>query len=132
MKKIIICLMMLFTLSVNVMADEVPVTNKVETINENENDLLAAKYDFTINYRRMGCFLGMTLDQLNDFEIFFNSFKESMRFAYYGCSEDSRDSVVKNAVNKNIREMRYILNEDQYKKYLLLINTTLRNRGFEI
>ena len=55
-----------------------------------------------------------------------------MLFAYNECSDASRDSVVKTIVTKNAKEMRYILNEKQYKKYLLLMNTTLRNRGFEL
>jgi hypothetical protein len=74
----------------------------------------------------------MSIDQLDDFELFFDQFKDNMNFAYNECSEASRDSVVKNIVNKNLNEMRHILNEKQYKKYLLLMNTTLRNRGFEL
>jgi hypothetical protein len=55
-----------------------------------------------------------------------------MMFAYYGCNETSRDNFIKNAVDKNVKEMSYILNEKQYKKYLTLLNMTLKNRGFNI
>jgi len=34
-------------------------------------------------------------------------------------------------VKKDIRYMHYILDEKQYKKYLLLLNTTLINRGLK-
>ena len=135
MQKIFFTLMMLFTLSVNVMADDVPVaekTKKIENLHKIALEKQAAKYDFTVNYRRLGGFLDMSVEQLEDFKLFFDQFKDNMLFAYNECSESSRDSVVKNIVNKNVKEMRYILNEKQYKKYLLLMNTTLRNRGFEL
>jgi hypothetical protein len=34
-------------------------------------------------------------------------------------------------VKKDMRYMRYILNDAQYKKYELLLNTTLVNRGLK-
>ena len=134
MKKILFTLMMLFTLSVNVMADDVPVAENAKTI-ENLNKITlekqAAKYDFTVNYRKIGSCLDLSIDKLEDFKLFFDQFKDDMLFAYNECSEASRDNVVRNIVNRNLMEMRYILNKKQYKKYLLLMNTTLRNRGFE-
>ena len=135
MKKILFTLMMLFTLSVSVMADDIPVAENTKTIENSHKIVLetqAAKYDFTINYRRLGCCLEMSIDQLEDFKLFFDQFKDNMLFAYNECSEDSRDGVVKSIVRKNVKEMRCILNDKQYKKYLLLMNTTLRNRGFEL
>ena len=135
MKKILFTLMMLFTLSVSVMADDIPVAENTKTIETSHKIVLetqAAKYDFTVNYRRLGCCLEMSIDQLEDFKLFFDQFKDNMLFAYNECSEDSRDGVVKSIVRKNVKEMRCILNEKQYKKYLLLLNTTLRNRGFEL
>lgn len=117
------------------MTDDVPVAEnkkKIENLNKIALEKQAAKYDFTVNYRRLGCCLDMSLDQLDVFKLFFDKFKDNMLFAYNECSEASRDSVVKNIVNKNVKEMRYILNEKQYKKYLLLMNTTLRNRVFEL
>ena len=135
MKKILFTLMMLFTLSVSVMADDIPVAENTKTIENSHKIVLetqAAKYDFTINYRRLGCCLEMSIDQLEDFKLFIDQFKDNMLFAYNECSEDSRDGVVKSIVRKNVKEMRCILNEKQYKKYILLMNTTLRNRGFEL
>ena len=135
MKKILFTLMMLFTLSVSVMADDVPVTEnakKIENLNQIALEKQAAKYDFTVNYRSIGRFLEMPIDQLDVFKLCFDQFKDDMFFAYNECSEASRDRVVKNILNKNVKEMRYILNKKQYKKYLFIMNTTLRNRGFEL
>ena len=48
--------------------------------------------------------------------------------AHYGTKEE-RDAQVKKAVEKDIKWMNYILTKDQYRKYLILLNTTLNNRG---
>ena len=47
-------------------------------------------------------------------------------------TEESRTLIVRNAVNKNIKNMYYVLNDKQYKKYLMLLNLTLENRGFDM
>ncbi len=44
-------------------------------------------------------------------------------------SEESREAMMKNAITMDLRYMRSILNYKQYKHYLLLLNTTLVNRG---
>ena len=46
-------------------------------------------------------------------------------------NKDEREALVDKAVKKDLRYMRYILDQKQYKKYLLLLNTTLQNRGLK-
>jgi hypothetical protein len=50
--------------------------------------------------------------------------------AAYAKEEDRADMVDK-AVKKDIRYMHYVLDDKQYKKYLLLLNVTLSNRGLK-
>ena len=50
-------------------------------------------------------------------------------FASSTINVDSRKSISKNAVDKNLKYMRMFLNDKQYKKYVMLLNTTLVNRG---
>ena len=69
MKKILFTLMMLFTLSVSVMADDVPVAEnakKIENLHKIALENQAAKYDFKVNYRRLGCFLEMSVRGIQD------------------------------------------------------------------
>ena len=47
--------------------------------------------------------------------------------AQYG--KDERSKMVEKAVNKDLAYMNYILNKDQYRKYVMLLNITLANRG---
>jgi hypothetical protein len=58
--------------------------------------------------------------------------ESDMMFAAVMNTEESRNSIVTNAVKKNIKNMHYVLNDAQYKKYLMLLNLTLEHRGFDI
>lgn len=54
-----------------------------------------------------------------------------MLFAASNSSNESRKAVTKNAVDKNLRYMKMFLSEKQYKKYVMLLNATLTNRGIK-
>ena len=62
-----------------------------------------AAYDMKVNYSKLAEALGLSMDQLESVEDVHKSF----------C----------------IEIMHYILNNSQYSKYLLLLNTTMNNRG---
>ena len=59
-----------------------------------------------------------------------NAFCNDMLLAAYAHA-DERKALVDQAVKKDARYMRYILDEKQYKTYMLLLNTTLVNRGLK-
>jgi hypothetical protein len=44
-------------------------------------------------------------------------------------NKESRKTMMMNAISKDLRYMRIVLDSKQYKKYLLLLNFTLNNRG---
>jgi hypothetical protein len=44
---------------------------------------------------------------------------------------DGRKKMVKNTINFDLKNMKYILNDEQYKKYATVLNVTLANRGIE-
>jgi hypothetical protein len=51
-----------------------------------------------------------------------------MMFAtQYG--KDERNAGVDAAIRKDLGYMNYVLNKDQYKKYVMLLNVTMANRG---
>jgi hypothetical protein len=47
--------------------------------------------------------------------------------AQYG--EADRAAMVKRAIDNDVKWMRYVLNDDQMRKYLVLLNATINNRG---
>jgi hypothetical protein len=49
--------------------------------------------------------------------------------AQYG--KEEREQRVDNAIKRDLAYMNYILNQEQYRKYLTLLNITLHNRGIK-
>jgi hypothetical protein len=49
--------------------------------------------------------------------------------AQYG--KDERTKMVDKAINKDLAYMNYILSRDQYRKYVMLLNVTMLNRGLK-
>ena len=41
-----------------------------------------------------------------------------------------RDSLIKNSIDYEVRNMKMFLSDKQYRKFLRVFNTTLNNRGF--
>ena len=109
-------------MSVHSFAEESTVTKMTET----------ERYELKINHRRLACVLDMSSDQMEMSNDIISELESDMMFAAVMNTEKSRNAVVANAVKKNIKYMHYILNDAQYKKYLMLLNLTLEHRGFDI
>lgn len=121
MKKVIFMLVMLFTMSVSIFAED----NSVTEVEKYE------KYDFNINTRKLAIYLGLSSDQMESVEEINNEFERDMKFAYYENTNEARKRIVKNSVEKNINYMAYVLTHEQYRNYLKVLNVTLVNRGFK-
>ena len=122
MKKYFIMLVMMLTMSVYSFAEESTATKMAET----------ERYELKINHRRLACVLDMSADQMEMSDYIISELERDMMFAAVMNTEESRNSIVANAVKKNIKNMHYVLNGAQYKKYLMLLNLTLEHRGFDI
>ena len=122
MKKYFIMLVMMLTMSVYSFAEESTATKMAET----------ERYELKINHRRLACVLDMSTDQMEMYDDVISELESDMMFAAVMNTEESRSAVVANAVKKNIKYMHYILNDNQYKKYLMLLNLTLEHRGFDV
>jgi hypothetical protein len=122
MKKYFIMLVMMLTMGVYSFAEESTATKMAE----------AERYELKINHRRLACVLDMSEDQIEMSDGIISELENDMMFAFGMSTEESRNAVVANAVKKNIKNMRYALNDNQYKKYLTLLNLTLEHRGFDI
>ena len=88
-------------------------------------------YDMTINMRKLAETLGLTFDQMDAVETIHQTFNAEMLFAAQSDKEQQQELLDK-AVSNDVKWMRYVLNDKQYRKYLLLLNTTLNNRGLKV
>ncbi len=117
MKKIVLTLVAMLTMTM------------ANAENENENTVQVANaYDMTVNMRKLAVALGLTMDQMEAVQDIHHQFCNEMLLASQATG-DERTSLVEKAVKKDVLYMHYVLEEKQYKKYLMLLNTTLYNRG---
>ena len=118
MKKIVLMLVAMMTLT---MAN-------AENENNNATAEAAKAFDMTVNMRKLAVALGLTIDQMDAVQDIHQQFCNEMMLAAQAIG-DERVKLLDEAVRKDVRYMHYVLDEKQYKKYLLLLNTTLTNRG---
>ena len=99
--------------------------------NENNSTMKSVEaYDMTINMRKLAVVLDLNSDQMEAVQDIHTAFCNDMMLAAHA-QTDERSNMVNQAVKKDMRYMHYILNDAQYKKYELLLITTLKNRGLK-
>lgn len=122
MKKFVFMVaLMLATNTANILAGE-------NSVNETEN---VENYYIHVNEKSLSKSLGMSKDQMEICSDVIKEFENDMVFASSNANVESRKAVTRNAIMKNMRYMKMFLDEAQYKKYVLILNTTLVNRGIE-
>jgi len=119
MKKCFLMLVMMFTMSVYSFAED----NNASEAQKIEN------FDVKINTKKLGQYLELSKDQVESVEAIENEFSSDLMFAAVECNDNNRIIVTQNAISKNIKNMAYILNREQYIKYLKVLNATVHNRG---
>lgn len=122
MKKFVFMVaLMLATNAANILASE-------NSVNETEN---VENYYIHVNEKSLSKSLGMSQDQMEICSDVIKEFENDMVFASSNAKGESRKAVTRNAIMKNMRYMKMFLDEAQYKKYVLILNTTLVNRGID-
>lgn len=122
MKKFVfMAALILATNTANVLASD-------NSVNETEN---VENYYIHVNEKSLSKSLGMSKDQMEICSDVIKEFENDMVFASSNANGESRKAVTRNAIMKNMRYMKMFLDEAQYKKYVLILNTTLVNRGID-
>ena len=104
------------------------------TFAENENATKVNNveaYDMSVNMRKLSMVLELKADQMEAVESIHQTFNAEMQFAAQ-YSTDERKAKVDEAVDKDVKWMRYVLNDKQMRTYLMLLNTTMNNRGLNM
>jgi len=119
MKKIVLSMMLMMSMTV-AFAD-----------NEESNNLNNAEaYSMNISMHSLGRALNLNSDQYEFVEDAINAFCADLTSIATADGAD-RKAMLRNAVNKNLGTTHSILNKAQYRKYVMLLNTTLNNRGLK-
>ncbi len=119
MKKIVLMTLALLSMTTAFAADE----------KANATDV-AAVYGMNVNVNGLAKALSLSVDQVaavRDVQVSFNA---DMLNAASAPTEDRKEMLNK-AIEKDLKYMRAILSRDQYRTYLMLLNTTINNRGIE-
>lgn len=119
MKKVLMMLVMIFTMSMYSFAEDA---------NANEVNVIE-RYGLKVNLKKLGSFLDLSSDQVEGVEVVETEFQNDLMFAAVECTKANRNAVTKNAIDKHIQHMRYVLNNEQMRKYLMVLNVTIKNRG---
>jgi len=90
----------------------------------------ADAYNMTVNMKKLGQALNLSKDQVESFAEIHKTFSAEMEFAAQLNGEE-RKNMVDKAIKKDLGYMDYILNKDQYRRYVMLLNMTLVNRGIK-
>ena len=117
MKKLMILAVALFSMTTTFAADE----NASATA-------ATAAYNMNIKMGPLADALSLNIDQVEAVADVHKNFTAEMMNAAIAPAEE-RDAMVGKAVNKDLKYMHTILSEKQYRKYLMLLNATLKNRG---
>ena len=91
----------------------------------------AENFNFQINQHAMNHYLKFHDDQFNQVEDIQEYFKECMHRAGYSKGQ-LREKRIKYAVYSNLKLMKQVLDNEQYRKYLRIVNVSLRNNGLNL
>lgn len=116
--------MILMAVAVLSMTTAVAENRKAETAQ-------VAAYDMSVNYGKLSEALGLDYDQAEAVEYIHGRFCADMRRAARA-SEENRPKLVHKAVKRDLSYMRHVLNERQYRTYLMLLNATFNNRDLNM
>jgi hypothetical protein len=99
--------------------------------NENMNSVNNAEaYNLSVNIDRLSKALGLEDDLKEAVAEIHKTFCAELVFATQYDKEE-RDARVDAAIKKDLGYMNYLLNPEQYKKYVMLLNVTMSNRGLK-
>ncbi len=125
MKKIVMTLVAAMTLTTAFAAEEKRENENAKTASVEE---LYMNYNMNVNYDALAHTLRLNADQREMVEFVHDRFIRAMRKAGRA-AETERSNKVRKAANTELKNMKYVLDESQYRKFNALLNATLVNRG---
>ena len=85
-------------------------------------------YVLDVNMNKLSKALDLADDQKEAVADIHHTFASELMFAAQYSNND-RKVLLARAIDNDVKWMRYVLNEKQMRTYLMLLNTTMNNRG---
>jgi len=100
------------------------------SVNANENNTMNTEaYSMNVNTEVLSKTLNASKDQSECINDIMNMLSIQMENIKYETVNTTREKMLTNTINMNTNYMKQVLNDNQYKKYLMILNATLKNRG---
>jgi hypothetical protein len=90
-----------------------------------------ANYNFDISVSKLGNYLQLASSQTEEVANICDFFEEQMK-QVGNSSEQNRQKRLNTAVYGNLKLMKKALTDEQYKKYVIVLNYTLQNKKIEM
>jgi len=94
------------------------------------NEKNAANWDFQMNANQLRNYLQLSSYQMSEVSNICDYFSEQMKSVSY--SKKNQKEKLQKTVYGNLKLMKQTLTNDQYKKYVRLLNVTMQNKGLEL
>jgi 23S rRNA A2030 N6-methylase RlmJ len=116
MKRILVMMVAAFSLTATCFA---------EGKNENQD------WSMNVNVMKLSKYLNLENKQMTEVEAISDYFADRIKNASYA-KDEKQAQKVREAVYGNFKLMKRTLTAEQFKKYVALMNTTLRNKGLDV
>jgi 23S rRNA A2030 N6-methylase RlmJ len=116
MKRILVMMVAAFSLTATCFA---------EGKNENQD------WSMNVNVMKLSKYLNLESKQMTEVEAISDYFADRIQSASYA-KDEKQAQKVREAVYGNFKLMKRTLTAEQFKKYVALMNTTLRNKGLDV
>ena len=84
------------------------------------------KAPFTVSMYQLSSYLQLTSAQVDEVENI-NEYFQQMQRASLRADEDQKEAKMQKAIYSNLKLMKRVLDADQYRKYVALLNVTNNN-----
>lgn len=106
----------------------VAVLSMTNALAENESMNMNNVYAMNVNYGSLSRALNLSDDQLEAVKDIHSAFNAAMINAASADADDAK-AIIASALDFDLREMRAVLDNDQFRKYITILNATFNNRG---
>lgn len=102
----------------------------INVVNASDETRAKGSAPFNVEFERLSSYLELSANQVDEVyginKYFINQQKKSLK-----SSVEERDGQIRDAVYGNLKLMRKVLDDAQYRKYLVLLNVTNNNNHLE-